>query len=53
MQKTNRFDRNCVKNEVIKTMTRGQLAQKFWDRFTDEQRREIQQRAEKRIAEYR
>lgn len=34
-------------------MTKGPLAQQFWDRFTDEEKQEIKQRADKRIAEYR
>ncbi|MEL6490709.1 MAG: helix-turn-helix transcriptional regulator [Cyanobacteria bacterium J06621_3] len=34
-------------------MTKGPLAQQFWDGFTDDEKQEIKQRAEKRIAEYR
>lgn len=34
-------------------MTKGPLAQQFWDRFTDEEKQEIKRRADKRIAEYR
>ena len=34
-------------------MTKGPLAQQFWDQFTDEEKQEIQQRADERIAEFR
>lgn len=34
-------------------MTKGPLVQQFWDRFTDEEKQEIKQRADERIAEYR
>lgn len=34
-------------------MTRGLLAQKFWDRFSDAEKEEIEARASVRIEEYR